>query len=86
MIQAGGRFSPQGESRPPGLLSALAQERAPRNRRGPSRLIAFSLPIAAYLSYTYVPHSAVVFCIASKVNTGISSPEKNATFSVCPVA
>ncbi len=38
-----------------------------------------------YLPYMYVPHSVVEFCIASKVNTGISSPEKNATRSVRPV-
>jgi len=38
-----------------------------------------------YLEYANVPHSAVEFEIASNVNTGISSPEKNATLSVCPV-
>ncbi len=38
-----------------------------------------------YLEYANVPHSADDFEIASNVNTGMSSPEKNATSSVCPV-
>src|SRR5579863_4239621 len=37
-----------------------------------------------HLEYANVPHNAVDFEIASNVNTGMSSPEKNATLSVFP--
>ncbi len=67
----------------------------PASARGQCELTDESLtctPIATahtrihnYLPYVNFPHSVVVFCIASNVNIGISSPEKNATFSVCPV-
>ena len=50
------------------------------------KINSHGLPATSYLSYTYVPHSDVEFSMAPKLNTGMSSPEKNATLSVRPVA
>ena len=49
-------------------------------------IIDDSHPHYTYLSYTKDPHTVVVFSIASNVKTGMSSPEKNATLRVCPIA